>query len=73
MFGWLSALGAVAKLGNRLLKWRERTVLSRAGEDRAKVKAQDQTIENVRRARRAVGNSRLAKRVRARFKRADDE
>jgi len=73
---WLSALGGVAKLATAVFKFCFHGRLIRAGVDQATSKAQSQVLEHVSRAQKVErmvdGNSRFARRLRARFKRADE-
>ena len=73
---WLSALGGVAKLATKVFKFCFHTRLIRAGVDQATSKTQAQVLEHVSRAQKVErmvdGNSRFARRLRARFERPDE-
>jgi len=73
---WLSALGGVAKLVTTVFKFCFHTRLIRAGVDQATSKAQSHVLEHVSRAQKVErmvdGNSRFARRLRARFERPDE-
>ena len=70
---WVSALGGVAKLASAAFKFIFHGRLIKAGADRANSKAQAQVLERVSYAQKAErladGDSRFARRLRARFKR----